>query len=118
VQCVSCDAAIGQVFNLGSTEEVTIRALAEKVIQATRSTSNVEHVRYDQAYCAGFEDMQRRVPDISKARQWFGYAPTQSLDDIIESVVAYCRLNSLSSERFASEVSRLKMSRTTEALPA
>ena len=94
VQCISCDAAVGQVFNLGNTEEVTIHALAEKVINATQSTSAIKYVRYDQAYGAGFEDMQRRVPDISKARQWFGYAPTQSLDDIIESVVAYCSLNS------------------------
>jgi UDP-glucose 4-epimerase len=94
VQCISCDAAVGQVFNLGNTEEVTIHALAEKVIKATQSTSAIKYVRYDQAYGVGFEDMQRRVPDISKARQWFGYAPTQSLDDIIESVVAYCSLNS------------------------
>lgn len=94
VQCIFCDAAVGQVFNLGNTEEVTIHALGEKVIEATRSTSAIEYVGYDQAYGAGFEDMQRRVPDISKARQWFGYAPAQSLDDIIESVVAYCSLNS------------------------
>jgi UDP-glucose 4-epimerase len=93
-QCISCDAAVGQVFNLGCTEEVTIRTLAEKVIQATRSTSAIKYVRYDQAYGHGFEDMRRRVPDISKARQWFGYAPTQSLDEIIESVVAHCSLNS------------------------
>jgi UDP-glucose 4-epimerase len=93
VQCASCDGTIGQVFNLGNTEEVTIRALAEKVIQATRSPSAIEYVPYDQAYGAGFEDMQRRVPDISKARQWFGYAPTQSLDDIIENVISYCGLH-------------------------
>jgi UDP-glucose 4-epimerase len=93
-QCAFCDAAFGQVFNLGNTEEVTIRALAEKVIQATQSTSTIKYVSYDQAYGAGFEDMQRRVPDISKARRWFGYAPTKSLDEIIDSVVAYCRSTS------------------------
>jgi UDP-glucose 4-epimerase len=93
VQCISCNAAVGQVFNLGNTEEVTIRALAEKVIQISRSTSAIKYIRYDQAYGPGFEDMQRRVPDISKARRWFGYSPIQSLDDIIESVVAYCSLN-------------------------
>jgi UDP-glucose 4-epimerase len=97
VQCISCDASIGQVFNLGNTEEVTMNELAEKVILAARSTSAIKHVSYDQAYGAGFEDMQRRVPDISKARQWFGYAPTQSLDDIIESVVAYASQNSQAS---------------------
>ncbi|HXM63778.1 MAG TPA: GDP-mannose 4,6-dehydratase [Terriglobales bacterium] len=90
VQCVSCAAAVGQVFNLGNTEEVTIHALAEKVVGATQSASAIEYVSYDQAYGTGFEDMQRRVPDISKARQWFGYAPTRSLDEIIQSVVAYC----------------------------
>jgi len=93
VQCTSCDATIGQVFNLGNNEEVTMNALAEKVIQATQSTSTIKHLSYDQAYGGGFEDMQRRVPDISKARQWFGYAPTKSLDDIIETVVAYWRLS-------------------------
>jgi UDP-glucose 4-epimerase len=94
VQCIFCGASVGQVFNLGNTEEVTIRTLAGKVLKATQSTSAIEYIRYDQAYGAGFEDMQRRVPDISKACKWFGYAPTQSLDDIIESVVAYCSLNS------------------------
>jgi nucleoside-diphosphate-sugar epimerase len=66
-----------------------MNTLAEKVIRATQSTSTIKYLSYDQAYGAGFEDMQRRVPDISKARQWFGYRPTRSLDDIIESVVAY-----------------------------
>jgi UDP-glucose 4-epimerase len=94
VQCVSCDAAVGQVFNLGNTEEVTMNALAEKVIQATQSASVITHLSYDEAYGAGFEDMQRRVPDISKARLWFGYAPSRSLDDIIDSVVAHCHVHS------------------------
>jgi UDP-glucose 4-epimerase len=94
VQCTSCNAAVGQVFNLGNTEDVTMNALAEKVIGATDSASTIKYLSYDEAYGAGFEDMQRRVPDISKARQWFGYVPTQSLDDIIESVVAYYCLKS------------------------
>jgi UDP-glucose 4-epimerase len=90
MQCVSCTAAVGQVFNLGNTEEATMNTLAEKVIEATQSKSTIRYLSYDEAYGAGFEDMQRRVPDISKARQWFGYAPTRSLDEIIQSVVAYC----------------------------
>ncbi len=94
VQCISCDAGVGQVFNLGNTQEVTMNALAGKVIRATGSTSRIKYLDYDEAYGVGFEDMQRRVPDISKAHQWFGYAPTQSLDDIIKSVVAYCNLHS------------------------
>jgi len=91
VQCIACDAAVGQVFNLGNTEEVTVNALAGKVIAATQSSSTIRYLNYSEAYGEGFEDMQRRVPDIAKARSWFGYAPTQSLDDIIKSVVAYCR---------------------------
>jgi UDP-glucose 4-epimerase len=91
VQCIACDATVGQVFNLGNTEEVTMNALAEKVIEATQSSSAINYLSYDEAYGEGFEDMQRRVPDIAKARTWFGYAPTQSLDDIIKSVVTYCR---------------------------
>jgi UDP-glucose 4-epimerase len=94
VQCIFCERAIGQVFNLGSTEEVTMNALAEKVIEAAGSKSAITHLGYDEAYGPGFEDMQRRVPDISKARQWFGYAPAKSLDEIIESVMDYCRVNS------------------------
>jgi UDP-glucose 4-epimerase len=93
VQCVSCDAAVGQVFNLGNIEEVTMNVLAGKVIEASASTSAIRHLSYEEAYGAGFEDMQRRVPDISKARQSFGYAPTQSLDDIIKSVVDYFSLS-------------------------
>jgi len=92
VQCAFCDTASGQVFNLGSTEEVTIRELAEKVIRATHSKSIIKYIAYDQAYGVGFEDMQRRVPDISKAGRWFGYAPTESLDAIIDSVVTYCNV--------------------------
>jgi UDP-glucose 4-epimerase len=61
------------------------------VIAATQSSSTIKYVNYNEAYGEGFEDMQRRIPDIAKARSWFGYAPTQSLDDIIKSVVAYCR---------------------------
>jgi len=91
VQCIACDATVGQVFNLGNTEEVTMNALAEKVIEATQSSSAINYLSYDEAYGEGFEDMQRRVPDIAKARTWFGYAPTQSLDDIIKSVITYCR---------------------------
>jgi UDP-glucose 4-epimerase len=91
VQCIACDATVGQVFNLGNTEEVTMNALSEKVIEATQSSSAINYLSYDEAYGEGFEDMQRRVPDIAKARTWFGYAPTQSLDDIIKSVITYCR---------------------------
>ena len=93
VQCIGCDTTVGQVFNLGSTQEVTINELANKVIKAAGSKSMIMHLGYDEAYGAGFEDMQRRVPDISKAWQCFGYAPAQSLDQIVESVIHYCSIN-------------------------
>lgn len=91
VRCISSDSTVGQLFNLGSTAEVTINTLAHKVIEATGSKSTVKYLTYDEAYGSGFEDMLRRVPDIAKANQSFGYRPTKSLDYIIEDVIAYSR---------------------------
>lgn len=91
VQCVSTDSTVGQVFNLGNTEEVTINALAHRVIEATGSKSIVKYLTYDQAYGSGFEDMQRRVPDIEKASQTFGYRPTKSLEYIVKDVISHSR---------------------------
>ena len=81
--------AVGEVFNIGSTGEVAIGALAERVKALTNSRSPIQHIPYDQAYEAGFEDMPRRVPDISKLRDLIGYEPKLGLDDIIRSVVAH-----------------------------
>jgi len=83
--------AVGEVFNIGNTGEVTIRALADRVRELAHSTSPVEYVPYDQAYEAGFEDMPRRVPDISKLRALIGYEPKVALDEIIISVIEYYR---------------------------
>ncbi len=83
--------AIGQVFNIGSTEEVTICELAEKVIAATGSQSKIVYVPYEEAYAPGFEDMRRRVPDLSKIHQLIGYAPRYSLEDTIRRVIVYER---------------------------
>jgi len=80
--------AIGQVFNVGNTEEVTISGLAERIKAATRSSSSIVNIPYDQAYEAGFEDMPRRVPDLSKIRTLIGYEPKVGLNDIIQRVVA------------------------------
>lgn len=80
-------SAEGQVFNLGSTEEVSINELAQRVIALSGSASTIEHIPYDQAYEAGFEDMQRRVPDITKVRQAVGFSPVRTLDDIIRDVI-------------------------------
>jgi UDP-glucose 4-epimerase len=83
--------AVGEVFNVGSRNEVTIRELAERVKQLAESDSVIQYVPYDEAYEAGFEDMPRRVPDLSKIRALIGYEPKLGLDDIIRSVVQYAR---------------------------
>ena len=83
--------AIGDVFNVGSTSEVTIGELAERVKKMTKSDSEVVKVPYDVAYEAGFEDMPRRVPDISKIQSLIGFAPKMGLDDIIRSVIEHAR---------------------------
>ena len=83
--------AIGEVFNIGNTEEVTIADLAERVKRMTDSASPVQFIPYDQAYEAGFEDMPRRVPDISKVRNLVGYEPRLSLDEIVCRVVEHFR---------------------------
>jgi len=80
-------AAIGQVINIGNTEEVTIAALAERVRRLTGSQSSIKYIPYDQAYDSGFEDMPRRVPDLTKIHRMIGYAPRHSLDDILEQVI-------------------------------
>lgn len=88
---LDCDRGTGEIFNLGNIEEVSINDLARKVIAACDSTSDIVHIPYSEAYAIGFEDMMRRVPDITKAREWFGYTPRHNLDAIIDSVVQYER---------------------------
>jgi UDP-glucose 4-epimerase len=80
------DATIGAVFNVGGSGEITIKALAEKVISATKSQSVISYTPYSDAYPAGFEDIQRRVPDISKIKQAIGWAPTKDLEVIIKDI--------------------------------
>jgi UDP-glucose 4-epimerase len=89
IQCAISDLTIGQVFNLGNTEEITMNALAERVLVATESSSMIAHVPYDKTYGSCFEDMDRRVPDIAKARECFGYTPSHTLADAILSVATY-----------------------------
>ncbi|HEX7793273.1 MAG TPA: GDP-mannose 4,6-dehydratase [Vicinamibacterales bacterium] len=83
--------AIGQVINIGHTEEITMRALAERVRSLTGSTSSIRLVPYDEAYESGFEDMPRRLPDLSKIQSMIGYRPRFSLDDILVHVIEYFR---------------------------
>ena len=85
--------AVGEVFNIGNMGEVTISDLAERVKRMTESCSSIQYVPYDQAYETGFEDMPRRVPDITKIRDFVGYEPKVKLDDIIRSVIEHMRAN-------------------------
>ena len=80
--------AVGEVFNIGNTEEVSILGLAERVKALTGSVSPIVTIPYDQAYEAGFEDMPRRAPDLTKIRELIGYEPAVGLDEIIRRVVA------------------------------
>jgi UDP-glucose 4-epimerase len=82
------DKTIGEVFNVGGEGETTIQQLAEKIIANTKSASKITFTAYSDAYPAGFEDMQRRVPDISKAKSALNWKPTRNLDQIISDVAA------------------------------
>ncbi|GIH09797.1 UDP-glucose 4-epimerase [Rhizocola hellebori] len=86
VALLTTPAAFGKAVNLGGREEISIRGLAEKVRQITGSGSDIRLVPYDEAYGAGFEDMRRRMPDLSLARELIGYQARYGLDDIVRSV--------------------------------
>jgi UDP-glucose 4-epimerase len=83
------DGAIGEVFNIGSTEEVSILRLAKRIIEMTGSESEIVLIPYDEAYEAGFEDMPRRVPDVSKIERVISFKPESSLDRILTEVIAF-----------------------------
>ena len=83
------DKAVGEVFNVGNNSQISIMELAKKVIEVTRSQSNIEKIAYEKAYPEGFEDMQRRVPDISKIKQVLGWEPKINLDQIIKDIAAF-----------------------------
>lgn len=85
------DEHVGKVFNVGATEEITIRALAERVIELTASESQIVSVAYEDAYEEGFEDMMRRVPAIDKVTEAIGWRPTRDLDAILTDVIAFER---------------------------
>ena len=85
------DSTIGDVFNVGGVGETTIKELAEKIIARTNSTSTITYTPYIDAYPAGFEDMQRRVPDITKIKNTINWSPTNTLDSIIDDVASSMR---------------------------
>ena len=90
------DDVYGEVFNIGSQEEVSIQELAERTRQMAGSDAEIVHVPYDEAYEAGFEDMHRRVPDIGKIRERLGWEPQHSLDQILADVFEHQRVTGAS----------------------
>ena len=89
VALMDTEESVGEVFNIGSSEEVSIMQLAERVKELAGSKSEIVTVPYDEAYEEGFEDMPRRVPDTSKVAALVGFKPTVTLDDILKSVIEY-----------------------------
>ena len=83
------EKSVGHVFNVGNNQQISIMELAKKVIEITGSTSSIEKIAYEKAYPEGFEDMQRRVPDISKIKQVLGWSPEINLDQIIKDIAAF-----------------------------
>ena len=81
--------AVGNVFNIGSNEEISILQLAQRIKELTQSESEIVFVPYDEAYEEGFEDMPRRIPDITKARDLVGFEPKMSLDGILQTVIDF-----------------------------
>ena len=83
------EKSLGEVFNIGSNQEITILDLAKRVKELTKSESEIVFVPYDEAYEEGFEDMPRRIPDIAKVNRLVGFKPEMSLDGILKSVIEY-----------------------------
>ena len=88
VRLMATPSAAGEVYNLGTDEEVSILELAKRVIQRTGSSQPIEFMTYEQAYGRSFDDMQRRVPNLKKIEAAIGFRPSQTLDQIIDSVIA------------------------------
>jgi UDP-glucose 4-epimerase len=93
VKLPTVSEAFGEVFNIGGDQEISILELAQMVKTRTKSDSTITMVPYDQAYEPGFEDMPRRVPDISKLNRVIGYRPMVKLPEIVDHVIAYFREN-------------------------
>ena len=86
---VTQDTTINEVYNVGGTGEISIKQLADQIIKETNSKSSIEFIPYEKAYAPGFEDMQRRVPDISKIQQELDWAPKKNLSQIISDVAQH-----------------------------
>jgi len=89
IQLAQHPDAVGEVLNVGNNEEITIEELARLVKQMAHSPSEIHYVPYGEAYEEGFEDMRRRVPDLSKIQQLLGYHPTRSIRGTVQDVIDY-----------------------------
>jgi UDP-glucose 4-epimerase len=89
LKLVDTDKTINEVYNVGGTGEITIKTLAETIIKQTNSKSTIEYIPYEKAYAPGFEDMQRRVPDISKIKEAIKWQPQRDLMQIISDVAQH-----------------------------
>jgi UDP-glucose 4-epimerase len=89
IRLMDTDRAVGEVVNVGNTEEITIEDLAHKVKDRTRSTSPIEYIPYDKAYEPGFEDMMRRVPSVEKLYALTGFRPQTPLNEIVDRVTSF-----------------------------
>jgi len=87
------EECLGEIFNIGSTNEIQIIELANKVKKMTNSSSKIKKIPYDEAYEEGFEDMKRRVPDIGKLKKYIDYKPKVKLDQILNKVIDYHKGN-------------------------
>lgn len=85
------EEAPGRIFNVGTTEEISIRSLAEKILELTKSPSKIRFVPFQEAYAPGFEDMQRRVPDIARIQKLLAWQPAYSLDETLAAIIEYER---------------------------
>jgi UDP-glucose 4-epimerase len=102
VKLIDCERAVGEVVNIGNTEEITIEALAQRVKQRTSSSSPIEFIPYDKAYEPGFEDMMRRVPCVDKLESITGFRPQTPLNEIIDRVASHMKQKESVSSRVAS----------------
>ena len=89
IKLVEEPKAVGEVFNIGSQEEVSIEQLAKEIIRITKSKSKIEYIPYEKAYEEGFEDMQRRIPDTTKINKLIGFKPSYTLAQIIKDIIKY-----------------------------
>jgi UDP-glucose 4-epimerase len=95
IKLVDTPAAVGQIFNLGHYEKITILELAQMIKELTQTSSSIQFVPYDVAYGRDFEDMMYRLPDISKIEKLIGYKPTKNLPEILQSVIEFYRSRTL-----------------------